>query len=87
MAAFVNDMLHKDHGVVERCPARRIRRHLPYGRLQLEAHSEQSLKQRIMQFPRDALTLPLAFVKPHTDLPMELLAIDARRNSAIHDIR
>jgi hypothetical protein len=43
MAGFVNDMLHPDHSMVERCLALKIRRHLPDGCLQLEAHSEESL--------------------------------------------
>lgn len=76
MAGFVNDMLHPDRGAVERCSARIIRRHLSDGCLQLEAHSEESLQQRIMQLSRDAFALPLAFVKPHTEFPMEMLALD-----------
>jgi hypothetical protein len=63
--------------MVERCHALMIRRHLPDGCLQLQAHSEESLQQRIMQLPRDAFALPSAFVKPHTEFPMGARAINA----------
>src|SRR5262249_46563765 len=66
-----------NYGLVEHCPARRIRRHLPDSRLQLEADPEESLQQRIMQVRRDAFALALTFVEPHTEFPMELLLIDA----------
>src|SRR5215467_5021176 len=63
-------MPHPNHSAIERLLARSIRRYFLNCRVKLEAHTKESLQQRVMQFPRDPLALALAFVKAKTAFPI-----------------